>query len=454
MEIFKYHVFGCTQSKMEGAPQCPALGAEHTLQALREQAGKAGLGGDVLITNCGCLGLCEKGPNLVVYPEGVWYSGVKPEDAREIVEQHFKSGRPVARLMRTDAAAIKKEIQDHFAKVKAMKEFMDKAGMFPEEMAGIIRGFMESRIALTAIELDIFTAVGQGADADQVAKKISADRRATEDVLNALAAMKVLAKKEGVFSNTLLTARFLVAGSPDDSRSAMMHSVHLWPRWGTLTEAVKKGHPAADVDPARRTGDSTIAFIAAMHKNASFRAGQVVPAVDLAGVKTLLDLGGGSGAYSIAFAQKKPEMKITVFDLPMVVSLTEKYIAEAGLGGKISTRAGDMRKDELGKDYDLVWVSAICHMFGPEENLGLFRRVHAALAPSGRIVIQDFVMNEDKTSPRQGAVFAINMLVNTMFGGTFSGKEYIDWLTKAGFADAKVVPLPGPNALIIAKKKG
>jgi cyclopropane fatty-acyl-phospholipid synthase-like methyltransferase len=138
----------------------------------------------------------------------------------------------------------------------------------------------------------------------------------------------------------------------------------------------------------------------------------------------------------------------------MVVSLTEKYIAEAGLGGKISTRAGDMRKDELGKDYDLVWVSAICHMFGPEENLGLFRRVHAALAPSGRIVIQDFVMNEDKTSPRQGAVFAINMLVNTMFGGTFSGKEYIDWLTKAGFADAKVVPLPGPNALIIAKKKG
>ena len=453
MEIFKYHVFICTQAKPEKTPACAASGAEQTLAALREEVAKAGLEKEVLITTAGCMGLCEKGPNLVVYPEGAWYSGVKPEMVKEIVEQHFKNGRPVEKYLRKDfAAAIKQEIIDHFNKVKALKEMLDKAGMLPEELAAVMRGFMESRIVLTAIELDMFTAIGSGASAKQVAEKISADLRGTLAVLNALASFKILAKKEEKFHNTPLTARYLVAGSPDDSRSAMMHTVHLWHRWSTLTEAVKKGSPIAYVDPSARPKDGTIAFIAAMHKNASFRAKQIANAIDLAGVNSLLDLGAGSGAYSIAFAKKKPDMKVTAFDLPIVIPLTQNYVKDAGLEGKISTLQGNMLTDDLGKNYDLVILNAICHMFGPEQNILLFKRINAALNKNGRVVIQDFILNDDKTFPRQAAVFAINMLVNTQSGGTFSADEYINWLNQAGFADAKLAPLPGPTDLVVAKK--
>jgi cyclopropane fatty-acyl-phospholipid synthase-like methyltransferase len=315
-----------------------------------------------------------------------------------------------------------------------------------------MRGFMESRIMLTALELDLFSAIGIGATAAQAAKTVKAHPRSTEAVLNALAALKLLTKNGEVFYNTPLTARYLVRGAPDDSRLAMMHMVHLWHRWSTLTDAVKKGTAVAKEALKKRGKDQTAAFIAAMHKNASFGAKTVVPRIDLAGVHSLLDVGGGSGAYAIAFARKKPGMKVTVFDLPGVIPLTQKYIAAADLTDAIRTQAGDMTKDKLGAGYDLVLVSAICHMFSPKENLALFRRIKSALNPGGRIVIQDFVLEPDKVSPRFAAVFALNMLVNTRGGSCYSGREYLDWLEKAGFAEGKIQPLPGPTKLVIGKK--
>ena len=111
-----------------------------------------------------------------------------------------------------------------------------------------------------------------------------------------------------------------------------------------------------------------------------------------------------------------------------------------------------MLADDLGKNYDLVILNAICHMFGPEQNILLFKRISEALNKNGRVVIQDFILNDDKTFPRQAAVFAINMLVNTQSGSTYSAKEYIDWLNESGFSDAKLVPLPGPTDLIVASK--
>jgi (2Fe-2S) ferredoxin/2-polyprenyl-3-methyl-5-hydroxy-6-metoxy-1,4-benzoquinol methylase len=453
MEVFKYHVFVCTQTKPEKVPSCPASGSEQTYAALLEAVAKAGLEKEVLVTTCGCLGLCEKGPNLVVYPEGVWYSEVKPEHVGEIVDQHFKGGRPVEKLMRADAAGLKQEALDHFNKVKAMKAALAKSGVVPEELNSLMRGFMESRVMLTAIELDLFTAIGSGASAKEVAERIQGDLRGTIAVLNALVALKALSKKDDTFFNAPLAARFLVAGAPDDSRSAIMHTAHLWHRWSTLTEVVRKGSPLANVNPAERPKDGTIAFIAAMHKIASFRAVQVTPQIDLAQVNSVLDLGAGSGAYSIALARKKPGMKITAFDLPMVIPIMQNYVKDAGLEGKIDFLSGNMLEADLGKNYDLVILNAICHMFGPEQNLLLFKRVNAALNRGGRILIQDNIMNEDKTFPRAGAVFAINMLVNTQSGSTYSSREYFDWLKQAGFSDPKVIPLPGPTDMVVADKK-
>jgi (2Fe-2S) ferredoxin/predicted O-methyltransferase YrrM len=452
MEPFRFHVYVCTQQKPEGAPSCPGRGAEETLAALRSELGKAGLEDEVMVTTCGCLGLCDQGPNLVVYPEGSWYSELSADKVPELVREHFGKGKPVERLLSKDAAAMKKEVLDHKKKVKALKEMMEKAGFAPDELSGVMRSFMESRAMLSAVELDLFTAVGKGATAEKAARSMGTDPRATASLLNALVSLKVLRKEKDVFHNTPLTARFLVKGSPEDTRTAAMHIVNLWPRWSTLTECVKKGTSVAIAAGEKRDEEATAAFIAAMHKNASFRAPQVAGALDLSGVDSVLDLGGGSGAYAVAFARKKPGMAVTVFDLPMVIPLTEKYIKEAGLAGKIKTMTGNMLEDSYGPERDLVFVSAICHMFSPEENLRLFEKVLASLRPKGRVVIQDFILNDDKTAPRTGALFALNMLVNTRGGSAYSGKEYVEWLGRAGFKEARVVPLPGPTSLVIGRK--
>ena len=107
MTPFKYHVYVCAQKKMEGVTACSAAGARETLAALRDEIAALGLETDARVNTCGCLGVCGKGPNLVVYPDGAWYSGVGPEEAREIAREHLKNGQPVERLLNRDAAALK-----------------------------------------------------------------------------------------------------------------------------------------------------------------------------------------------------------------------------------------------------------------------------------------------------------------------------------------------------------
>ena len=452
MEPFRYHIYICTQKKPEGAPSCLNRGAQETLASLNHEISESGLSGDVQVTTCGCIGICGKGPNMVVYPDGVWYTGLTPKRVSKIVKDHIGNNTPVEDFLSKDVEALKKEILAHDQMVLTMKSIMEKAGVIPEELNQFMRGFMESRIVLTAIELDLFTAVGQGATSADVAKTLNTDPRATEALLNALAAIDVLDKNENSFKNIPLTARYLVKDSEQDSRIAAMHIVGLWHRWSTLTECLKKGTSVIVEKGKTRDQDETRAFIAAMHKNAVFRAEKTAEILDISGINSMLDLGGGSGAYAIAFAKHKPDIKATVFDLPEVIPLTKKYVSEEGLENKIDFIEGDMIKDAFGEGYDLVWISAICHMFGPDENLKLFKKVYEALNPGGRIIIQDFILNEEKTSPRFGAVFALNMLVNTKAGSSYSKPEYIDWLSSTGFKDVDLMPLPGPTDLIIARK--
>jgi (2Fe-2S) ferredoxin len=122
MELFRYHVNLCTQEKPDNAPCCAARGSEAVLETLRAELGKAGLGDEVQVTTSGSIGLCERGPNMVVYPEGVWYSGVQVADVPEIVREHFVNGRPLARLINIDPLALKAEILENKRKaIAAMK---------------------------------------------------------------------------------------------------------------------------------------------------------------------------------------------------------------------------------------------------------------------------------------------------------------------------------------------
>ncbi len=269
-----------------------------------------------------------------------------------------------------------------------------------------------------------------------------------EHLLNALAGMGLLAKEDGVFHNTKVGARYLASPSPDNAREGLIHMVHLWPRWSTLTECVRVGTSVLAREDNEADEDWTRAFIAAMDRNAAERMPHVVRAVDLAGVRRMLDLGGGSGAYAIGFARATTDLQVEILDLAEVVPLTEKYIAAAGLSSRIRAHAGNLRTDVFGESFDLIWVSAICHMLDAQENRDLFKRCHNALAPHGRLVVQDFILAPDKTTPRSAALFALNMLVGTKGGSSYSVDEYAAWMREADFQDVKQVGLPGPTSLM------
>ncbi len=451
MEPFRYHIYVCTQNKPDGIPCCRRDGAEAIVEELRKEIEANNLGNKVQLTTCGCLGLCEKGPNMVIYPEGTWYTGLKVDSIPDIVKGHILEVQPLSKLALSDADTAREDILSHDRKVAGMKAIMEKAGVIPEELNRYFRGFMESRLALTAIELDFFSTVGAGATAAEVANASKTDPRATEALLNALVAIELLSKEGNTYKNSSMTADYLVAGAKHDSIMATLHPAKLWHRWSTLTEAVKAGTSVAE-DKGTWDEAQTRAFIAAMHKNAEFRGKMTVGQLDLDNVKHVLDLGGGSGAYTIAFLQQKEDLQATLFDVPSVIPLSKTYVAEANLTGRVSFVEGDMINDELGEGYDIVWISAICHMWGEDENQELINRVYKSLNPGGRIIIQDFVLEDHKTAPRFGAVFALNMLVNTEAGSSYSNNEYQSWMKKAGFQEVTLKPLPGPTDLVIGVK--
>jgi len=450
MQPFRFHVFVCDQQKPEGAPCCAARGSVQVLEALRHEVNARGLEDDVQVTACGSLGLCEHGPNLVVYPEGIWYSGVTPADVPEIVRSHFQEDTPVERLARTDPEALRAEILSNREKMFAARRAREAAGVLPDDLNARIRGFQESRAVLTALELDLFTAVGDGAGAADVAATLRTDPRATGMLLNALASLGLLIKQEGVFHNSPAAARYFTAGSRDNARPALLHTAHLWQRWSTLTDCVRAGGAVAEL--GGRGENWTEAFIAAMHRNASERAPLVVRAVGPENVRRMLDVGGGSGAYSIAFSRANSALRADILDLATVEPIAQRHIQEAGVADRVKVRAGDLRSDRLGEGYDLVLVSAICHMLNPGENLDLLRRCREALEPGGRVVIQDFILEADKTSPRFAAMFALNMLVGTRGGSSYSEPEYSAWLGEAGFREIRHTRLPGITGLMIGSR--
>jgi (2Fe-2S) ferredoxin len=451
MEPFRFHLFVCTQQKPEGVSCCAASGSLAVLGALDREIQSHGLNNDVQLTTCGCMGLCDEGPVMVVYPAGVWYRRVQASDAAAIVTSHLRDGKPVERLVWNDAVAMKAMSAEHGEKYRAAMAARDKAGILPDHLDQMIRGYMPSRCLLTALELDIFTAVGDGASAEQVGMRIKANARATGMLLNALVSLGLLRKSGDEYQNTPDSARYFVQGSKDNHRDGLLHTVNIWHRWSTMTDAVRSGTrvPIGRDDNPEWTRN----FIAGMQRIAKDRAPQVVKAVGTSGVRRILDLGGGSGAYSIAFAKASADVRCEILDIPEVVPLAADYVSRAGVSEQVSLRAGDMLVDDFGFGNDLILLNAICHMFSEEQNRELFRRARHALAPDGRLVVQDFILNSNKTGPQWAALFSLNMLVSTGAGASYSEDEYTAWMQAAGFTGVERINLPGPSDLIVGAVK-
>jgi predicted O-methyltransferase YrrM len=296
-----------------------------------------------------------------------------------------------------------------------------------EELRNIINGFRTSRILLTACELDLFTIIGcEGCTSEMVSRQAITDPRATEMLLNAVCALGLLTKREDLFFNTETSEKYLNRNSPG-YMSGFHHSNSLWDSWSTLTDAVKAGRCVIRRDERSRSEKWLHPFIEAMHDRAKRSASQIIAGLGLSMIYKALDLGGGPGTYAMEIARQHPEATAFVFDLPEMIALTRNYISKAGLTGRVSTLEGDFLQDDIGSDYDLILVSAIIHSYSPEVNRKLIKKCVDALNPDGIIVIQDFIMDESRTTPTDGAVFAINMLVNTEAGSTYTEIEQFNY---------------------------
>jgi SAM-dependent methyltransferase len=324
----------------------------------------------------------------------------------------------------------------------------------PQAIMEVASAFMRSRAFLTACELDLFTIVGSGERTSaEVARDLGTDPRATDRLMNVLCMLGFLQKGTGRFRNTSSAGRFLVRGAPEHM-GGVMHWVHLWDSWSTLTPAVRKGGSviAGAVD---LRGEAWLrAFIDAMHWRACQHAPDVVASLDLTGVSRVLDVGGGSGAYAMEFVRARPGTLATVLDLPNVLPLTAEYVAKAGFQERVTLVAGDYERDDLGQGFDLVFLSAIIHSNSPEGNRNLIQKGAAALNPSGQLVVQDFVVDEGRGGPPFGVLFALNMLVGTEAGDTYTESEVQRWMLEAGLTRVARQDTPFGTSLIVGRRAG
>ncbi len=305
----------------------------------------------------------------------------------------------------------------------------------PETLTALARSFMESRVFLTAAELDLFTLLAERPmSLAEAAAARGADPRAMEILLDALAALGLLEKGEERWRTNAELAPYLTAHGEKSLIPLALYSLGVWDRWSRLTERVAGSRP----EPGDRDA-WTRSFIGAMHVIAAPQADGLVAAVEPGGARRLLDVGAGPATYTLAFVRAVPGLRATVFDLPAVVEMARERIAAAGLLDRFDFVGGDLRTDPLPGGHDLAFISAIVHMLGRAENVALLRKVHDALVPGARIVIRDHVMSPDRTAPRAGALFAVNMLLGTEAGGTYTLDDMACWLGEAGFERVRLV---------------
>lgn len=323
-----------------------------------------------------------------------------------------------------------------------------------EGVLELSRTFQAAAVLGAAADLDLFGELAATPmKAAALAHRLRCHARGLTILLDALVALQLLEKSGDRYAllpglDALLT--------PNGSRSILamaQHQANCLRRWAQLAWVVKTGRPAERMASVRGEAGDEESFIGAMHNISAPNADHVIRAIRPLRFLHLLDLGGGSGTWTIAFLRACPSARATLFDLASVIPLARRRLAAAQLSGKVKLAAGDFMKDTLPPGADLAWVSAIVHQNSRAQNRALFSKVFRALVPGGRIAIRDILMEEDRTQPVAGALFAVNMLVATEGGGTFTFAELREDLEAGGFIQAAVLRADeAMNSIVVARK--
>lgn len=309
--------------------------------------------------------------------------------------------------------------------------------------------FMASRVFLTGAELDLFSLLAEKPlSIDEIIAEKKADRRGMSILLDALCALGFLVKSDGKYRTESSVASLLIKDSPDSILPMALHLSTLWQNWSKLTDIVLgKASPSMKGQGALAKRHIE-AFIGAMHTIASKLAPEVVAAINPGKARRLLDVGGGSGSYTLAFLNTMPGMQATLFDLPEVVEMARERFQANGMNNRVELVAGDFYEDELPPGHDLAFLSAIIHQNSLVQNEELYCKIYRALDSGGRIVVRDHVMSPDRTEPLDGVLFAVNMLTGTSGGDTYTFGEIKEGLSAAGFERIRLIRGGGMTSLV------
>jgi precorrin-6B methylase 2 len=329
-----------------------------------------------------------------------------------------------------------------------------KKGWTAQEVLDLARSFQPVCVLTAAVVLDVFSPLHtKSMTAGALADDLSADPRAMAVLLDALAALQFLSKQDEKYSVPEDVARLLAEQSADNVLPMVRHLANCLRRWVELPRVTKTGK-CAQAGPSIRGADADREdFIGAMNTISRPVATGFIDKIQPFRFRHMLDIGGGPGTWSIAFLRAVPEARATLFDLPAVIPIAKQQFAKAGLTDRVTLIGGDFYTDTLPEGADMTWLGAICHQNSRQQNRDLFAKVHKALANDGFVVIRDMVMDPSHTSPVGGALFAINMLVATEGGGTYTFDEYREDLHAAGFSEVELVHRDELMSSLIRAKK-
>ena len=326
----------------------------------------------------------------------------------------------------------------------------------PGKIFETVFGFQQSRVLLSGIDLEVFTHIAKGhSTAEDIAKVANADRRGMEILLNSLTGMNFLVKYNGRYGLTPITEKFLVKDIPTYYGDFVKIEDLVWEDWRNLTNVVKTGKPFIKVD--RDDGKNYFEKLVTLLFSTSYPAAKAASEKLGVGNKwknlNILDVAAGSGAWSIAFAERDPGTKVVAQDWPNVINVTQKFVDKFGLTDRYKYLPGDLRQVYFGHNFfDLVILGHICHSEGAENTIKLIYRVYDSLKKGGMLLIADMVPDDDRCSESFPLLFAVTMLISTTEGNTFTMQEYSEWLLDAGFHNIDTLDVSAPSPLILAIK--
>ncbi|MFZ0591115.1 MAG: class I SAM-dependent methyltransferase [Bryobacteraceae bacterium] len=327
----------------------------------------------------------------------------------------------------------------------------------PERLMQLAWGYAPPLIIEAALEHRVFDLLEGGPKTvREVAALSGASARGLAIVMNALTALQLLAKDaEGRYALTPESAAFLVSTKPSFRGGLLKRTSKMLPKWLELTEIVRSGKPARALNSEQSGSEFFQGMVESLFP-VNYPSAQALAAeLGLANAGKpvrVLDLAAGSGVWGIGLAQSSPQVSVTAVDWPGVIDVTQRMAARYGLLDRFQFVTGDLQSADFGKGYDIATLGHILHSEGPRRSPALLEKTFQALAPGGTIAIAELLVDDERATSTMGLIFAVNMLVNTEEGDTFSFNEISEWLREAGFENRRTLDSPGPSPLILANK--